>query len=91
MVIVINASTKPERSALKPWGLYENRGSSVARNDRLYALDLKHVLHVRAVADGKEIARLPLPDPAHAFVQPVGATGLLFGTRKGDQLLATIP
>ena len=62
----------------------------VTQNGRLYALDLKNVLHVLDTARGEEISRHTLPEPVRPFVLPLAENALLFGTMDGALLLASL-
>jgi outer membrane protein assembly factor BamB len=61
----------------------------VTQEDRLYALDLKNVLHLMDATRGEETSRLALPEPVRPFVLPLDEQRALFGAENGDLLLAT--
>lgn len=60
----------------------------VTHGQQLYALDLKHVLHILDAAQGEEVARLSLPEPVRPFVLPLAERRALFAADNGDLLLA---
>jgi outer membrane protein assembly factor BamB len=60
-------------------------------DDRLLALDMKHVLHVLDRKDGKELAAIKLPERVRPFVGVMNDnTRLLFATTEGEVLLTRL-
>jgi len=55
----------------------------VTADGKLYALDLASVLHVLAVDNGAEIARVRLPEAVQPWLLPLPGGELLFGSRDG--------
>ena len=52
--------------------------------DRLYALDMRHTVHILHAPSGERVQRLPMPEPLRPTLQVLSGQALLLATGAGD-------